>query len=75
MDTWLPCGRMPQEGNHLAGPGRLAGRQSSPHDAWSVLSRKTKVNFNNSLEAKAAYQLNFIKNIYDIVPNVLTNMR
>ena len=31
MDTWLPCGRMPQKGNHLAGPGRLAGRQSSLH--------------------------------------------
>ena len=32
MDTWLPFGRMPREGNHLAGPGRLAGRQSSLHD-------------------------------------------
>ena len=31
MDTWLPFGRMPREGNHLAGPGRLAGRQSSLH--------------------------------------------
>ena len=29
MDAWLPFGRMPREGNHLAGPGRLAGRQSS----------------------------------------------
>ena len=33
MDTWLPFGRMPRKGNHLAGPGRLAGRQSSLHDA------------------------------------------
>ena len=31
MDAWLPFGRMPREGNHLAGPGRLAGRQSSLH--------------------------------------------
>ena len=31
MDTWLPFGRMPLEGNHLASLGRLAGRQSSLH--------------------------------------------
>ena len=36
MDTWLPFGRMPQKGNHLAGPGRLAGRQSSLHDAYDI---------------------------------------
>ena len=34
MDTWLPFGRMPRQGNHLAGPGRLAGRQSSLHDGY-----------------------------------------
>ena len=37
MDTWLPFGRMPREGNHLAGPGRLAGRQSSLHVLWFYL--------------------------------------
>ena len=31
MDTWLPYGRMPQKGNHLTSPGRLAGRLSSLH--------------------------------------------
>ena len=31
MDTWLPFGRMPRKGNHLASPGRLAGRLSSLH--------------------------------------------
>ena len=36
MDTWLPYGRMPQEGNHLAGPGRLAGRQSSLHERSGI---------------------------------------
>ena len=36
MDTWLPFGRMPREGNHLAGPGRLAGRQSSLHDVKTL---------------------------------------
>ena len=36
MDTWLPFGRMPSFGNHLAGPGRLAGRQSSLHGGLSI---------------------------------------
>ena len=31
MDTWLPYGRMPRQGNHLTSPGRLAGRLSSLH--------------------------------------------
>ena len=39
MDTWLPYGRMPQKGNHLASPGRLAGRLSSLHDGISITKK------------------------------------
>ena len=45
MDTWLPCGRMPRKGNHLAGPGRLAGRQSSLHIPNVIKYQLGKVNF------------------------------
>ena len=42
MDAWLPFGRMPREGNHLAGPGRLAGRLSSLH-VWLCITKKNKI--------------------------------
>ena len=45
MDTWLPFGRMPREGNHLAGPGRLAGRQSSLHVGAKLNIRLKKSTF------------------------------
>ena len=40
MDTWLPYGRMPRQGNHLASPGRLAGRQSSLHDDYRLTQQR-----------------------------------
>ena len=45
MDAWLPFGRMPRLGNHLAGPGRLAGRQSSLHEIVILIFIKIYIKY------------------------------
>ena len=52
MDTWLPFGRMPREGNHLAGPGRLAGRQSSLHVEVGVIKIHQRIKLSLQYNSK-----------------------
>lgn len=52
MDTWLPFGRMPREGNHLAGPGRLAGRQPSLHVETGVIKIHQRIKLSLQYNSK-----------------------
>ena len=55
MDAWLPFGRMPRLGSHLAGPGRLAGRLSSLHDG------------KNKAQLPLYYKVAVVKYIFNIL--------